>query len=65
MWLLLIVVFATPVQSGDPVKFAIPDVWFPSEADCNTHAAFLATELRGDGGHVAFTCFQPPPNGAT
>jgi hypothetical protein len=64
MWLLLLVVFATPVQSGDPVKFAIPDVWFPSEAECQSHAAMLAKELSEAGGHVAFACYQPP-HGAT
>jgi len=64
MWLLLLVVFATPVQSGEPVKFAIPDVWFPSEADCQSHAVNIAKRLRQDGADVAFTCYQPP-HGAT
>jgi hypothetical protein len=60
MWLMLLVLFSVdPVQSGDRVKFALPDSWYPTEAICNEKAAVVAAQF-GKTSHVAYACFQAP-----
>lgn len=59
-WLMLLVLFAVePVKSGDTVKFALPDKWYPTEEVCNEKAATAAAHFAKEA-HVAYACFQPP-----
>jgi hypothetical protein len=63
MWLLLLVLITNqPTQSGDLIKFGLPEHWWASEAACNAAAGQMAQHYSQGGAHVAFLCYQPPPH---